>query len=68
MDSIETLKVEASYAEPETVASSVLSGFLHLFSTLSDNSEWQPSLSIKSHKLWCQARALLLLIQLVGRM
>ena len=34
-----------------------LLGIFHLVSTLSDNSKLQLASSIRSHKLWCQARA-----------
>ena len=48
--------------------SSVSSGFLHLVSTLSDNSKLQLAPSIHTHKLWCQARALLTPVSLATKM
>ena len=36
--------------------------------TLSDNSKLQPASSIRSHKLWCQARALLAPVPLATQM
>ena len=58
-DLLETLELDTSLEEPDAVTSSVSSGFLHLVSTLSDNSKPQLALSIHTHKLWCQARILL---------
>ena len=58
-DSLETPKLYASLDEPDAITFSVSSGFLHLVSTLSDNSKLQLVPSIRSHKLWFQARALL---------
>ena len=43
-------------------------GFLHLVSTLSDNSKLQLAPSIRSHKLWCQARALCAPVSLTTKM
>ena len=54
-----SLMLLPSLDEPDDITSSVSSGFLHLVSTLSDNSKLQLAPSIRSHKLWCQARALL---------
>ena len=58
-DSLKTLELDTSLEEPDAITSSVSSGFLHLVSTLSDNSKLQLAPSIHTHKLWCQARALL---------
>ena len=58
-DSLETLELDTSLEEPDAMTSSVSSGFLCLVSTLSDNSKLQLAPSIHTHKLWCQARALL---------
>ena len=44
------------------------SGFLHFVTTISDHSRPQLFPGIRSDKLWCQARALLLLVPLVGKM
>ena len=49
-------------------SSSVSSGFLHSVSTLSDNSKPQLAPSICTHKLWCQARALLAPVSLATKM
>ena len=48
--------------------SSVSSGFLDLVPTISDNSRVQLVTSTKSHKLWCQVRALLLPVPQAGKM
>ena len=58
-DSLETPELNTSTEEPDAITSSVSSGFLHSVSTLSDNSKPQLAPSIRTHKLWCQARALL---------
>ena len=58
-DSLETPELDAFLDEPDAITSSVSSWFLCLVSTLSDNSKLQLASSIRSHKLWCQARALL---------
>ena len=44
------------------------SGFPHLVSILSDNSKLQLAPSIRSHKLWCKARALLAPVSLATKM
>ena len=48
--------------------SSVSSRFLYLVSTIFDNSELQDAPSIRFHKLWCQARALLAPVPLATKM
>ena len=58
-DSINTPELSTSFDEPDVITSSVSSGFLHLLSAVSDTSESQLAPSIRSCKLWCQARALL---------
>ena len=58
-DSIETPELGTSFDEPDAIASSVSSWFLHLVSTISDNSKPQFAPSIRSHKVWCQARTFL---------
>ena len=58
-DSLETLELDASLDEPDVITSSFSSGFFHLINTLSDNSKSQLAPSIRTCKLWCQARALL---------
>ena len=45
-----------------------LHGFLHLVSTVSDNSKLQLASSIHTHKLWCQAQALLAPVCLATKM
>ena len=60
-DSLETAELDTSLDEPDAITSLVSSGFLHLVSTLSDNSKLQLAPSIRYHKLWCLDRALLAL-------
>ena len=67
-DSLETLELDTSQEEPDAITSSVSSGFLHSVSTLSDNSKLQLARSIHTHKLWCQARALLDPVSLATKM
>ena len=67
-DSIKTAELDASFDELDAVPSSVSSVFLHLVSTISDYSKLQLAFSIKCHKLWCEARALLLPVPLAGKM
>ena len=59
-DSVESLELDASFEVLDGLPSSVSSGLLHLINTTSDTSKQQLAPSIKSHKLWCQAAALLL--------
>ena len=49
--SLETLELDTSLGEPDAITSSVSSVFLHLVSTLSDNSKPKLAPSIRSHKL-----------------
>ena len=56
-NSLETAELDTFLDEPDAITSSVCSGFLCSVSTLSDNSKLQLAPSIRSHKLWCQARA-----------
>ena len=67
-DSLETLELDTSLDETDAGTSSVSSGFLHLVSTLSDNSMPQLAPSIQTHKLWCQAKALHALVSLDTKM
>ena len=67
-DSLETLETDTSLEEPDAITSSVSSGFLHSVSILSDNSKLQLAPSISTHKLWCQARALLAPVSLATKM
>ena len=67
-DSLRTLELDTSLEEPVAITSSVSSGFLHLVSTLSDNSKLQLAPSICTCKLWCQARALLAPVSLATKM
>ena len=68
LDSIETPELDTSLDEPDPITSSVSSGFLCSVSTISDNSKPQLALSIRSHKLWCQTRALLAPVPLAIKM
>ena len=61
-----TPELDASFHEADAMPSSVTSGFLHLVITFADNYRLQLPPSIKYHKLWCKAIALLLLIPQVG--
>ena len=67
-DSLETPELNASLDEPDAIPSSVSSRFLHLVSTLPDNSKLQLAPSLRSHKLWCQAMALLAPVPLATKM
>ena len=67
-DSLETLELDTSLEESDAITSSVSSGFLQSVSTLSDNSKPQLAPSIHTHKLWCQARALLAPVSLATKM
>ena len=67
-DSLETPELDTSLDESDVITSLVSSGFLHLVSTLSDNSKLQLAPSICTHKLWCQARALLAPVSLATKM
>ena len=58
-DSIETPELDTSLDEPDAITSSVFSGFFDSASNISDTSKLQLAPSIRFHKLWCQARALL---------
>ena len=67
-DSIEIPELDISLDEPDAIASSDSSVFLHLFSTISDNSKLQLAPSIRSCKFWCQARALLTPVPLATKL
>ena len=67
-DSLETPELDTSLDESDVITSSVSSQFLHLVSTLSDNSKLQLDPSIQTHKLWYQARALLAPVSLATKM
>ena len=66
--SLETPELDASLDEPDAVPSSVSSWFLHMVSTLSDNSKLLVAPSIRFCKLWCQAKALLAPVPLATKM
>ena len=66
-DSLETHELDTSLGEPDAITSSVSPGFLCLVITLSDNSKLQLAPSIRSHKLWCQVRALLAPVSLATK-
>ena len=67
-DSLETPELDTSLEDPDAITSSVSSGFLYSVSTLSDNSKPQLAPMIQTHKLWCQARALLAPVSLATKM
>ena len=68
-DSLETSELDTSLGEPDAIKSpSVSSGFLCLVSTHSDNSKPLLAPSIRTHKLWCQARARLAPVSLATKM
>ena len=67
-NSLQTSEFNASLDEPDAIPSPVFSGFLCSVSILSDNSKQQLAPRIKSHKLWCQARALLAPVPLATKM
>ena len=67
-DSLQTPELDTSLEEPDAITSSVSSGFLHLVSTISDTSKPKLAPSIHTHKLWCQARALLAPMSLATKM
>ena len=67
-DSLKTPELDTSLEELDVITSSVSSGFLCSVSTLSDNSKLQLAPSICTHKLWCQARALLAPVSLATKM
>ena len=66
--SIETPELDTSFDEPDAITSSVSSGFLCLISTISDTSNLQLAPSIRSHKLYCQARVPLAHVPLTTKM
>ena len=64
---LNTSEGSASFVEAGVMSSSDSSGFIFLDSTISDKS--RPQLpSMKSHKLWCKTRALLLPVVQAGKM
>ena len=67
-NSLETPELDASLDEPDAISSSFSSGILHSVNTLSDNSKLQLASSIRSCRLWCQARALLAPVPLATKM
>ena len=66
-DSLETPELDTSLDEPDAIPSSVSSG-LSTWLVLCDNSKPQLVPGIRSHKLWCQARALLVPVFLATKM
>ena len=62
---VEKPELDASFAGSGVITSL---GFLWLVITLSDNSKLQLASSTKCHEFWCQARALMLPVPLVGIM
>ena len=67
-DSLETPELDTSLEETDAITSSVSSGFLCSVSTISDTSKPQLAPIICTHKLWCQARALLAPVSLATKM
>ena len=67
-DSIKTPELDISLDEPDAMPSLVSSGHLQLVSTISVTSKPHLAPSIRSHKLWCQARALLAPVFLATKM
>ena len=67
-DSIKTPELDISLGEPDAVTSSLSSRFLQLVNTISDTSKLQLAPSIRSHKLWCHAWALLASVPLATKM
>ena len=68
-DSLKIPELDTSLDEPDAItSSSVSSGLLHSVCTLSDNSKPELAPSIQTHKLWCQARALLAPVSLATKM
>ena len=61
------MELDTSLEEPDDITSSVSSVFFHSVSTLSDNSKPQLAPSIRTHKLWCQAMALLAPVSLATK-
>ena len=67
-DSLKTPELDTSLDETDAITSSISSGFLHWVSILSDISKPQLAPSIRTHKLWCQSRALLAPVSLATKM
>ena len=67
-DSTETLELDTSLGETDGITSPVSSGFLNSVSTVSDTSNPQLACSIKSYKLWFQARDLLAPVPFANKM
>ena len=67
-NSLETHELDTFLDEPDAITSSVSSGFLHLVRTCFDNSKLQLASSIRSCKLWCQARVPLAPVPLATKM
>ena len=67
-DSIETPELDTSLDEPDAITSSVSSWFLYSIGTISNTSKLQLAPSIRSPKLWCQARAFLAPVSLTTKM
>ena len=66
-DSLKTPELDTSLEEPDAITSSVSFGFLYSV-PFSDNSKLQLAPSIRTHKLWCQARAILAPVSLATKM
>ena len=66
MELIKTQELDASFDETDTMPSSVSSRFLHMVSTISDDSRPLFTPSIKWHNFWCKARVLCLPVPQAG--
>ena len=67
-DAIKPPELDTSLDKPDAVTSSVSSRFLQCVSTISDTSKPQLAPSIRSHKLWCQAKVFLVPVPLATKM
>ena len=67
-NSIETAEIDRCFDKPDVITSSVYSGFICLVYIVSFTSKSKLTPSIRSHKLWCQARAFLFPVSLATKM
>ena len=68
LDSVNTLKGDASFDEPDAITSSVSLGFLWLASTFQITLKLQLSPDIRFHELLSQTRVVLSPVSFVGKM
>ena len=66
--SVKTEELDASFDAADTMPSSVSTGYLYLAGAISNISKPQLADSIKSCKLWCKARTLLLPVPWASKM